>query len=262
MPRLVSTAALACAVLGLVCCNVGNLQGTGGPFPTTIYAGTSAGASASQNGGTSWTTLGFAGNAVNGIAAVNSSTSVTIYAATNTGLFETTNGGATWASLLAGAVNGFAVSGTSICAATSNGVWIYNGTGWTNDTLASTSGGIPSNTVQGIFAGANIDAATNGGLSISTDGGNTWTQYTTANTSPALPSNNILAVFDDGTNTYAATDNGLAEAPDGTPTGWTVYNVSNGLPSSLVQGVFASSGQIYAATAAGLSFFNGSAWTT
>jgi len=259
MPRPLSTALLACLILGLSCCNIGNLQGTGGPFTTTMYAATSAGLSVSQNGGSSWVTMGFAGNAVNSVAAITSGSYVTVYAATNSGLFVTSDGGTTWTptGLIGTQVNGVYISGTDIYAATTGGVAIYNGTIWTPVSFATLADPLDT-AATGIYAvGTSVYASTNAGLSISSDGGTTWTQAT------GLPSNNILAVFDDGINVYAATaDQGLAVASNASPTTWTTYNTSNGLPSNVVQGVYASGGSIFAATAAGLSVFNGSIWTT
>jgi hypothetical protein len=251
-PLLLSTFVLACIVLSLGRCNLGSLQGTGGPSSTTLYAATAAGLSASLNGGSSWTTIGFAGSIVTGVSAISTGTGMTVYSASNSGLFTTSNGGMTWTSLLTGAVSGLYVSGTSIYAATGTGVSVFDGTEWNTTTTTGPT--------QGIFAsGSTVYAGTaSSGLFVSPDNGVTWSPY---NTSSGLPSNNVLAVFDDGASIYAATDQGLAVTPN-TPTTWTVYNSSSGLASNFVQGIYASGGVIYAATNNGLSVYNGTSWST
>ena len=67
-------------------------------------------------------------------------------------------------------------------------------------------------------SGSSIYAATQGGLSISTNGGSSFTNYTTAN---GLGSNTVRGVYADGGNIYAATSGGLgiAQQSDPTPSG-------------------------------------------
>lgn len=72
----------------------------------------------------------------------------------------------------------------------------------------TTANGLGSNTVDDVFAvGNTVYAATTGGLSISTDGGQTFTNYTTAN---GLAEAKINAVYVVGTTAYVATDAGLS----------------------------------------------------
>jgi hypothetical protein len=72
--------------------------------------------------------------------------------------------------------------------------------------------GIADHTVRGVFAsGSNIYAATDGGLSISTDSGSTWSNKTTAD---GLGNNTVYSVFASGSNIYAATYGGLSISKD------------------------------------------------
>jgi hypothetical protein len=64
-------------------------------------------------------------------------------------------------------------------------------------------------------SGSTIYAATFGGLSISTDGGNSFTNYTT---SDGLGSNNVVGVYASGSNIYVATNGGLSIAQLSDPT--------------------------------------------
>jgi hypothetical protein len=79
-------------------------------------------------------------------------------------------------------------------------VWIF-----ANKTTAN---GLGSNTVNGVFAsGSTVYSATDGGLSISIDGGNTFINKTTAN---GLGNNTVYDVFASGSEVYAATAYGLS----------------------------------------------------
>ena len=73
--------------------------------------------------------------------------------------------------------------------------------------------------MYGVYAsGSNIYAATDGGLSISTNGGSSFTNYTIAN---GLGSNNVRGVYASGSSIYVATLGGLSIAQqfDPTPSG-------------------------------------------
>lgn len=74
--------------------------------------------------------------------------------------------------------------------------------------------------------------ATNGGLGISTDGGETFTYRTTAD---GLGSNIVRGVYADGATVYAATAGGLSISTDG---GATFTNRANGLDDYAVFGMF------------------------
>ena len=76
----------------------------------------------------------------------------------------------------------------------------------------TTADGLGGNTVSGVFAnGTSVYAATNGGLSISTNGGATFINKTTAD---GLGDNIVFGVFVDGTTVYAATVGGLSISSD------------------------------------------------
>jgi len=135
------------------------------------------------------------------VYAVGSGPTATIYAATDSGLSVSTDGGANWAAY----------------------------------TTSSTSGGLVSNGMSGVFAvgsgpTATIYAATDSGLSVSTDGGANWTTYTTSSTGGGLVSNRVYGVYAVGSGPtatiYAATDSGLSVTTDG-GANWTAYTTSN-----------------------------------
>lgn len=71
-----------------------------------------------------------------------------------------------------------------------------------------TTSGLGSNFLNGVYAiGSTVYAATNGGLSISTNGGTSFTNYTM---SSGLGSNTVAGVYSDGSKVYAATFGGLS----------------------------------------------------
>ena len=73
--------------------------------------------------------------------------------------------------------------------------------------------------MYGVYAsGSNIYAATDGGLSISTNGGSSFTNYTTTS---GLVGNQVRGVYASGSNIYVATLGGLsiAQQSDPTPSG-------------------------------------------
>jgi len=122
----------------------------------------------------------------------------------------------------------------------------------------TTANGLGSNVVNAVYVvGANVYAATNAGLSISTNGGATFTNYTTAN---GLGSNNVSGVFVVGSTIYASTTDttygygtptlgGLSISTDGGTT-FTNKNMADGLGSSDVNAVFVDGTTIYAGTSA------------
>ena len=77
---------------------------------------------------------------------------------------------------------------------------------WTNST---TTNGLGSNNVTGVYASSStIYAATGGGgVSVSTNNGTNWTNYTTAN---GLGDNYVYGVFAIGSTIYAATWGGVS----------------------------------------------------
>lgn len=108
----------------------------------------------------------------------------------------------------------------------------------------TTADGLTDNDVYGVFAdGANVYAATNSGLGISTDGGETFVSRTTTN---GLADNQVYGVFADGTTVYAATASALSISTDSGATFTT-----SGL-ASWTFGVFAVGSTVYAASLSGL----------
>jgi hypothetical protein len=80
----------------------------------------------------------------------------------------------------------------------------------------TTTNGLGSNNVNGVYADSgSIYAATDSGLSISTNGGTSWTNYTTTN---GLGNNTVRGVYADSGSIYAATfGGGLSIAPNPVP---------------------------------------------
>jgi hypothetical protein len=102
--------------------------------------------------------------------------------------------------------------------------------------------------VRGVYAvGSNVYAATDGGLSISTDGG---TSFTNKITLDGLGSNSVFGVYVVGSNVYAATPGGLSISTNG-GTSFTNKTTSNGLGNNVVVGVYADGSNVYAATVGG-----------
>jgi hypothetical protein len=119
-------------------------------------------------------------------------------------------------------------------------------------TNKTTADGLGDNTVNGVFAsGSTVYAATDGGLSISTNGGDSFTNRTTTNS--GLGRNDVYGVFASGSTVYAATGGGLSISTDGGAT-FNNTTTANGLGADYVTGVFASDSKVYAATFGGLSF--------
>ena len=72
------------------------------------------------------------------------------------------------------------------------------------------------NLVRDVYtSGSSIYAATDGGLSISTNGGSSFTNYTTTN---GLGNNIVNGVYASGSSIYAATRGGLSIAQQSDPT--------------------------------------------
>ena len=114
-----------------------------------------------------------------------------------------------------------------------------------NFTNKTTANGLGSNSVYGVYVvGSTVYAATDGGLSISVNGGATFTNRTTAN---GLGSNFVRGVYAVGSTIYAATEGGLSISTNG-GANFTTYTTANGLGSNNVHGVFSAGSTIYAAT--------------
>jgi hypothetical protein len=122
------------------------------------------------------------------------------------------------------------------------------------DTYTNVSATVPTgfggNNVYRVYAsGSTVYAATNDGLSISTDGGASFSNKTTTN---GLGNNTVREVFASGSTVYAATEGGLSISTDGGAS-FANKTTTNGLGWNLVYGVYASGSTVYAATFGGLS---------
>ena len=123
----------------------------------------------------------------------------------------------------------------------------------------TTTNGLGSNSVRAVYVvGSNVYAATDAGLSISTDGGATFTNKTTANTANGLGSNDVRGVFVVGSTIYAATKDttygygsptkgGLSISTNGGTT-FTNKTIADGLGSNNVNTVFVDGSTIYVGT--------------
>jgi hypothetical protein len=143
-----------------------------------------------------------------------------------------------------------ALIGVSFTAATISVSPAHAAACFSSFTNKTTADGLGDIVVNGVYAvGSNVYAATNGGLSISTDGGATFTNKTTTN---GLGNNVVHGVYAAGSTVYAATDGGLSISADGGAT-FTNKTTRDGLGSNNVLGVYAAGSAVYAATNGGLS---------
>jgi hypothetical protein len=200
-----------------------------------VYAGTTCcGIYKSTNRGASWTWLQGGGLPQISVHAllIDPAAPATIYAGSDSqGLFKSTNGGATWAPANGGAsftaVNGLAIAGGALYAATGSGV--FKSTDGAA-TFAASGNGLPSNSIQSIAADAAALYAglLNVGVYRSVDGGATWAaanagaQATIGSLAVDPHTSRIYAGFDLGV--YVSTSNGTAWAKS-----------STGLANSVVQ---------------------------
>ena len=185
-----------------------------------------------------------------------------IYSASAAGLYRSFDGGFSWnlTTNFTGVAPSLPV--LSVYTIGSNVYFGSNGSGLyisTDKGQSATQKTLTNNIVNGVYAtnsGTNIYAATNGGLSISTNSGSSFVNYTTAN---GLGSNNVRGVYVTSNGTiYAATDNGLSISFDD---GTKFVNYIERFLSNFCKGVYVTSnGTIYTATSGGLSvsFNNGS----
>ena len=129
-----------------------------------------------------------------------------------------------------------------------------NGPSCDTYTNKTTANGLGNEFVSGVYAiGSTVYAATNGGLSISTDGGSTFINKTgTDGLGTFFGYTLINGVYADGSTVYAATNGGLSISTDGGAS-FTNYTTTNGLGDNQVKGVYAVGGKVYAATKSGLS---------
>jgi len=240
---------------------VGNLVWGTYASGSTIYAATNNGISIYD--GTNWTN-----RSGNGLGSVNvrdvyADANSIIYAATTSvggsggGVSVSGNGGSSWTTydttdgLGSNDVNAVYVVGTTIYAATTVGLSIYNGTSWVTRLEGQ---GLGNNITNGVYAdGQNVYVATNWGVSISTDGGATFTNYNNVTSGDrGLGSNQIADVWVSNGTIYAATSGGLSTSTDG-GVSWTNYTTADGLGNNGVNSVYVSGSTIYAGTIGGLS---------
>jgi hypothetical protein len=143
-----------------------------------------------------------------------------------------------------------ALIGVSFTAATISVSPAHAAACFSSFTNKTTADGLGDIVVNGVYAvGSNVYAATNGGLSISTDGGATFTNKTTTN---GLGNNVVHGVYAAGSTVYAATDGGLSISADGGAT-FANKTTADGLGNNVVRGVYAAGSTVYAATNGGLS---------
>jgi hypothetical protein len=225
--------------------------------PNSTFAGWSGGATGAANGVTitmnahkivtatfvmqsfpvTWTTMGTdSGLGSNTVRqAVAGGMPVRLFAATAGGLSISTPIAQSSRSALRGARM---TSGDGLAPATGEITF-------TNKTI---SDGLGSNSVMGVTLNGNtVYAATEGGLSISTDGGNMF-----KNTTSGLASVIVNGVYTANNTLYLATAGGLAISTDGGNT-FANRTIANGLGSNAVNGVYVNGNTVYAATAGGLS---------
>ena len=116
-------------------------------------------------------------------------------------------------------------------------------------TNRTTADGLGNNRVWGVYVvGSTVYAATDGGLSMSTNGG---MSFTNDDTTSGLGSNFVNGLYATDDTVYAATTGGLSISTDDST--FTNYTTANGLGSNFVWGVYATDDTVYAATALGLS---------
>lgn len=240
-----------------------------------IYAATVGGLSLSGDGGATFlnytTADGLAGNEVRGVYALGEGQGLSIYAATDRGLSIVTFGelGAIFTNRTTGLDSNlvygvYVVAGTpnnTVYAATSDdgrdegGVSISTDGGETFDNY-TTDDGLGNESVNGVYAvGAIVYAATDSGLSISTDI-NATPAFVNYDNIDGLGDDFVSGVYAVGTTVYAATDGGLSVTTDG-GANFTNYTTTNGLGGNIVSGVYVVGTTIYAATNGGLSISYG-----
>ena len=120
----------------------------------------------------------------------------------------------------------------------------------TTFTNRTTENGLGSDIVNGVYVeGPYVYAATEGGLSISSDGGMSCSNRTMAT---GLGSKNVIRVIANGSNVYAATEGGLSISSDGGNT-FTNRTTANGLGNNYDPSLAVVGSTVYAVTSRGLS---------
>ncbi|MCP4442025.1 MAG: Ig-like domain-containing protein, partial [Aureispira sp.] len=111
-----------------------------------------------------------------------------------------------------------------------------------------------SNSVNSIYAEGNkVYAGTNGGISISSDGGASWTTITSGQNGFAV-SNSVNSIYAEGNKVYAGTNGGISISSDGGATWTIITSGQNGFANSAsVNEVYVDGSITYAGTYNGLS---------
>ena len=121
---------------------------------------------------------------------------------------------------------------------------LANGLTFTNYT---TTNGLGNNVVRSVYAkGGTIYAATNGGLSISTNNGTSWITRNVTNS--GLGNDTVRGVYESDGTLYAATQGGGLGISTNNGTSWTNFTTTKGLGSNNVLSVIESGGIVYAAS--------------
>lgn len=226
---------------------------------TTLFAATNDFCSAflsSDNGG-SWKQIN------NGLANINVHkimvNGTSIFAATDDGVYLSSNNGSSWAAVNNGLTNKSAwalnVVGANIFAGTFGGGIFLSANNGSSWT-AINSGLSNMNVLSLITAGTNIFAGTDGGVFLSTNNGGSWVAMNNG-----LTNTHILSLASAGSTIYAGTLGGGIFSSNDNGINWIAVNT--GLTNKTVWAIAVDGGNIYAGTDWGifLSTNNGISWT-
>ncbi len=139
-----------------------------------------------------------------------------------------------------------------------------NGPACSNFSNRTTNNGLGDNFVSDVYVvGTTIYTATNGGVSISTDGGISFTTRTTAN---GLGNNQVMGVYAVGATVYAATWGGGLSISTNGGASFITRTTADGLGSNFLNGVYAVGATVYVAQFGGgglaISTDGGASFTT
>lgn len=191
------------------------------------------------------------------------------YVGANGGVGVSTDSGTTWKTLTT--TNGQLPSQNVKSLSVSSGkLWIATDSGLCSYSLAlekctnkTTQSGLGSNTVNQVVAlSSNIYAATQAGLSVSTDSGGSWTTKTVA--TDGLASDVVNDIYIDGFNVYVATGAGLSVSTDAGMTWNNISSVTGDSNPEAISSVTAETNKIYVGGSFGvaLSTDGGTSFTT
>jgi hypothetical protein len=190
---------------------------------TYVYAATFSGLAISSDGGASFPTTVNLGTGAN-VDCVWAS-GATVWAASGSGLYLSTTSGSAFTQRLAVASgNAVAVSGSNVYYSTTSGLWVSPNGGAVGSFLPkSTTDGLANNYLYDVAVdpSGRVLAATNGGLSKSTNSGASFT-------AAASPQIYAYGVFAQGSMWYAAGSGGLSISQDGGVT-WATHGAADGI---------------------------------